>query len=143
MVANEGRTLARSVFRMLQGAFPFHDRPTGEVILGQLAEDAAEVNLAISQGTKAPRPVDPILVSAIDTGSTRRIKLGVLHVEGTDALMVDVEEGEVVELLQYEVAGIVQNICPWMGADCCQEALEGDSVVKIFARMIFETEIYA
>src|SRR5882757_8655770 len=87
MIANEGRTLARSVFRMLQGTLPLHDRPTGIVILRELAEDAAEIHLTIAQGAKTPGAVDPILVSAIDTRSTGRIELRVLHVEGTNTLM--------------------------------------------------------
>jgi len=53
---------------------------------------------------------------------------------------VDVEEGQVVELLQHEVAGIVQDIRPGMPADCSQEAFEGDSIMQVFARMISNTD---
>ncbi len=69
VVADEGCTLACSIFRMLQSAFPLHDRPARKVILRQLAEDAAEVDLPVAQRAKAPGTVDPVLISAIDARS--------------------------------------------------------------------------
>ena len=141
VVADEGRALACSIFRMLQSAFPLHDRPARIVVLRQLAEDATEVDLAVAQGAKAPGTIDPVLIPAVHTGSAGGIELGVLHVEGADALMVDVDEGQVVKLLQHEVAGIVENIRPRMAPDRSQEAFEGDPIVQIFPGVDFEAEI--
>ena len=40
---------------IFQAAFPFQDGPAFEVVLRQFAEDALEVDLAISNGPNAPR----------------------------------------------------------------------------------------
>ena len=54
--------------------------------------------------------IDPVLIPAVDAGARVRPELRVLHVEGTDPRVIGVDEGEIVELLQDEVAGIVEQL---------------------------------
>src|SRR6185437_7216304 len=61
--------------------------------------------------------------------------------ERPDALVVDVDEFEVVELLQDHVAGVVKNVRAGMIVDRGKEALEGHAVVKVFAGVQLETGI--
>ena len=55
--------------------------------------------------------------------------------------MVEIDELEIVDLLQQEVAGIIEDVGARMAADRVQESFEGRAVMQIFARMDFETEI--
>ncbi|RYF00506.1 MAG: hypothetical protein EOO78_11850, partial [Oxalobacteraceae bacterium] len=57
--------------------------------------------------------------------------------------MVDVDEGEVIQLLQHEVAGVVQDAGARVVADRFQEALEADAVVQVLARMQFVAQVDA
>src|SRR5688572_24458494 len=72
MIADEGSAFARTFLRMLDAAFPFHDRPALEAVLRELREDGAEIDLAVAQRTEAPRPVDPGLIAAIDAAAAVR-----------------------------------------------------------------------
>ncbi len=60
-----------------------------------------------------------------------------------DAFAVDVEEGEVIELLEYEVTGVVEDVAARMVADALQKHLEGDTVVQVFAGVELEAEVDA
>ena len=60
-----------------------------------------------------------------------------------DALVIDVDEVQVVELLQHEVAGIVQDIAARVVVHALQEHLEGDAVVQILTRMDLVAEVDA
>ena len=110
VVLDERRALARAVLGMLQRAFPFEHRPAVVIVLRELGEDAAEIDLAVAQRAEAAGPVDPALIAAIDALPAGRIELGVLHVERLDALVIDVDEGEIVELLQHEVRRVVVDV---------------------------------
>ena len=57
--------------------------------------------------------------------------------------MIDVDEGEIVELLQHEVAGVVEDVRARVIVDRVEEALEGHAVVQVLARMDFVGEIDA
>src|SRR5690606_26147901 len=103
VVLDELGTLARTIFRMLQRAFPLEHGPAVKVVGGELGEDGAEINLAVAERAEATGAVHPALIARIDALTAGRVELGVLHVEGLDALMVDVDVVEIVELLQHEV----------------------------------------
>ena len=60
-----------------------------------------------------------------------------------NAVMVDIDELQVVELLQDKMTGVVKNIGPRVLIDCIQESLEGRTVVQVFARMQLEAGIHA
>ena len=141
MVADEHSTLARTVLGMLEAALPFNHRPALEVVCGEVGEDAAEIDLSVAQRAKPPGPVDPGLVSAVNALAAARIELRVLDVEHLDAVGVDVDEGEIVELLQHEVARIVEDVAARMVVDALQQHLECDAVMQILARMDLVAEI--
>src|SRR5215510_3448609 len=64
VVGDELRALARRNLGMLQAAFPFIDRPAGEIIGGEAREDALEVHLAVAERPVARRALQPALVAA-------------------------------------------------------------------------------
>src|SRR5260221_683125 len=89
----------------------------------------------------ARAPPGPRLVAAIDAAFRRRMELGVLDMEDGDARMVDIDEAEIVELLQHEVAGVVEDLAARVIADAGEEPLEGDAVMEILAGMDLVAEI--
>jgi hypothetical protein len=56
-------------------------------------------------------------------------------VEGADALVVDVDEAEVVEALEHEVRGVVVDGAGDVPAHRVEEHLEGGAVEDVLARM--------
>src|SRR5690554_2086020 len=143
MPFDEKRALGRTLLRMLQATFPFQHRPARVIVLRHFGEDAPEINLSIAQRTKAPGAIDPVGIAAIDPLPAIGPELGVLYMEGTDALMIDVDKRQVVQLLQQKVAGIVQDIGARVVAHGFQKTLEADSVVQVFAGMQLVADVYA
>ena len=107
---DEGRAFRGALLGMLEAAFPFEHRPGVVVVGGELGEDRAEIDLAVAQRAEAAGAVDPRLVAGIDALAAVRVELGILHVKRLDALVVDVDEGEIVEMLQHEMRGIVVDV---------------------------------
>src|SRR5690606_24541235 len=107
---DELRTFAGAIFGMLDGAFPFEHGPAVKIIGGEFCEDGREVDLSIADRAEAPCPVDPGLEATIDALAAGGVELGILDVEGLDAILVDVDVIEIVELLQNEVARIVEQV---------------------------------
>src|SRR6185369_12975278 len=123
---------ARAVFGMLQRALPFEHGPARKIVLRHLREDRAEVDLPVAQRAEAPRALDPAAIAAIDTLPPIRTKLGVLHVKGLDALVIDIDEREVVELLQDVVTRIEQYVCAPVVLHGREKTFERHTVVQIF-----------
>jgi hypothetical protein len=65
VAADELRAFAGAVLGMLQAAFPFEHGPAGIIVLRQLREDRAEIDLAVAQRAEAAGAVDPAAVAAI------------------------------------------------------------------------------
>src|SRR6202042_904876 len=105
------------------------------------AEDGGEVDLAVAKRPEAPRTIDPVLIAAIDARAATRPILGILHVKRPHALVIDVEEGKVVELLQDHVAWVVENIRAGVPANRVEKALEGHAVMEVLARVKLETGV--
>ncbi len=63
--------------------------------------------------------------------------------ERLDALVVDVDEGEVIELLQQEVARIIVDGAAPVALQRVEEHLEGRAVEDVLARMDLEADIAA
>ena len=53
--------------------------------------------------------------------------------EHADALTVDVEERQVIELLQQEMTGVIQDAAAWMTVHPVEEHLECDPVMQVLA----------
>src|SRR5262249_5183226 len=107
------------------------------------AEDLSEVDLSVAQRTETARPVDPIQIPAINTGTPARTEFGILHVKCSHTLVIEIEKSQIIELLQNHVARIVQNVGAFVIADSSQKSLEGCAIVEIFAGMQFEARIDA
>ena len=117
VVGDELRALARAVLGVLQAALPFQHRPRVVADRRQFREDPAEVDLPVAERAEAPGAIDPGLEARIDALPAGRIELGVLDVERLDARGIDVDEGEIVELLQQEVRRIVVDVAARVIAD--------------------------
>src|SRR5690606_27519262 len=62
--------------------------------------------------------------------------------EHPDAFVIKIDELQVIELLQHKVAGVVQDICPFVVPRRLQETLERDPIVQILTRMEFKTNVH-
>ena len=113
---DEVRPFARAVLGVLQAAFPFHHRPAVKVVLRQLREDAAEIDLAVAERAEAPGAVDPGLEAAIDALPAGRVQLRVLDVEHADPVVVDVDVGQDSRGAAARSARVVEHVaraCPF------------------------------
>src|SRR3954470_17249861 len=106
---DEVGSLGGSLLGVLHAALPLQHRPAVEAVLRQLGEDAVEIDLTVAERAEPAGPVDPGLIPAIDALPGRRVEFRVLGVEHADALVVDIDVAQVVELLEHEVAGVVQD----------------------------------
>ena len=61
----------------------------------------------------------------------------------SDALVIEIDERRVVELLQQEVAGVVEDVRALVVADGLEEALERHAVVQVLAGMDLERDVDA
>ena len=135
--------LRRARFRMLDAALPLHHGPTRIVVLRHLAEYLPEIDLPIAERAEATRPVDPVLIAAINARAPTRPELRILHVKCANALVIEIEKSQIIQLLQNHVAGIVKNVGARMISDSGEKALEGRAVVQVFAGMQLEAYIHA
>src|SRR4051812_20653040 len=131
VVGDELRAFAGAVLRVLDAALPLEHRPTGIVVLRELREYRLEVHLPVAERTESPGAIDPRLEPAIHALPPRRIELGILDVKHADAVMIEIDVLEIVELLQHEVTGIVQQVAALVTADALEEHLERHTVVEI------------
>ena len=70
---------------------------------------AFEVDLPVTERTETTRAVFPCLKATVDPLPPGRPELGILDVEGLDPFMVDIDVAQIIELLQHEMAGVVQR----------------------------------
>ena len=124
MPGDERGALGRRDLWMFEAILPLVDRPSVEIIFGELREDPVEVDLPIAQRAVPSRALQPWLVPGIEALLAGRAKLGVFHVKALDALMVDVDERDIVQSLLDEVARVIVDVTSRMVADGCQELLE-------------------
>src|SRR5438552_9034028 len=143
MIGDELRPFARAILGVLETAFPLQHRPAGIIVLGELREDRLEVHLTVAQRTEPSGPLGPRLEPAIHALAAGRVELGVLDVKHADPLVIDVDVFEIVELLQHEMAGIVQDVATLVTADAVEEHFEGHAIVQILARMDIEAGVDA
>src|SRR5262245_24792926 len=109
VVANEAGAIAGAVLGMFKATFPFQRGPAAVVILGEFGEDQAEVDIAVAWRAKPAGALQPVDVSRVDPRLGASIPFGILDVKGHDALVVDVKESTVVDMLQEEVRGIIED----------------------------------
>ena len=129
MFAHKLCALGSAHLGVLDAALPLHDGPSRIVVPRHLAEHLPEIDLPIAQRAKPPRTVDPVLIAAIDARSPARPELRVLHVKRAHALVIEIEKGQIIHLLQDHVARVVENACARMIAHSGEEPLEGRAVV--------------
>src|SRR6266550_3663918 len=143
VVGDELRSLAGAVLRVLDAALPLEHRPARIVVLRQLREDRLEVHLTIAEGTEPAGAIDPRLEPAIHALAAGRIELGILDVKHADAVVIEVDVLEIVELLQHKVTGIVEQVAALVTAEALEEHLERHAVVQILAGMDLEAGVDA
>src|SRR5262245_3113757 len=143
VVANELGTIAGSVLGMLKATFPFQRCPAAVAILGELGEDQAEVDIAVAGGPKPAGALQPVDVSRVNPRLGAAIPFGILDVKGNNALLVDVKEAAVVDVLQEEVRGIIEDARGRVLPDDAKETLKREAVVQVLAGMQFEAHARA
>ncbi len=102
-----------------------------------------EIDLAVAERAEAAGAVGPGLETAIHALAARRIELRILDVKHSDTLVVDVDVFEIVELLQHEVAGVVEDVAALVTADAFEEHLEGRTIMQVFAGVDLVADIDA
>src|SRR5581483_1202429 len=140
---NEGRSLARALNGIFNAAFPLQHGPACKTVLRQFGEDLFEVNLPIPHAAEATRAILPVLVAAIDARSWRGMIFGVFDMKCLDMVLVVVEIADIVQLLQHEMRGIVENMDAGMVARRGEKAFKCNAVVQVFARMDLVRKINA
>src|SRR5579871_1135369 len=143
VMLDEVGALARAVLRVLERAFPFKHGPGRIAVLRELREHAAEIDLPVAKRAEAARPLDPRRIARVDALPAGRVELGVLDVERLDALVIDVDEFEIVELLQHEVRGIVVDRAALVAFERVEKALEGGAVENVLAGMKLVADVDA
>ena len=132
-----------ALFGAFDAAFPFEDGPTGEIVLRQLGKDGGEIDLAVAERTEAAGAIDPRLIAAVDALAAGGAELSVLDVKHLDALVIEVDVFEVVELLQNEMARVEEDVAARMIFHAVEEHFEAGAIVEIFAGVDFEAEVDA
>src|SRR5712664_76962 len=138
MPLDERSSFRSSLLAALDAALPLEHGPPIKAILRQLGKYSAEIHLAIPERAKPPCSIYPGLIATVDTLATCWTKLCVLYVKHFDALVVQVEEFKIIELLQHEMARVKQHVAPWMISGALQKHFKCNSVVQIFAGMDLE-----
>src|SRR5580698_6572364 len=110
VIANEDGSFCRACLGMLQATLPLQHSPTRIVVLRHLAENRAKIHLSVAQRTEASRPLHPILVAAINAAVSIRSEFGVFHMKRAHPFVVEVEKCEIVQLLQYHVARVKEDV---------------------------------
>src|SRR5262245_49175058 len=100
VVADESRAFACPILGVFQAALPLQHGPGVIVVLGELRENRVEGDLPVAEGAKPAGALDPAFIAAVNTDAGRRIELGILDVKRLDALVIEIDEGAIVELLQ-------------------------------------------
>src|SRR5690242_6247795 len=109
MLLDEARALGGSLVRILQAALPFQRRPAVEAVARQAAENAAKIDITVAKTAEASGAVEPLGIAAIDPAAGADIEFGVLDVKGADPRVVAVDEAEIVDVLQAQMAGVVED----------------------------------
>src|SRR5438874_2407379 len=99
MAGNKGSAFLRSLLGTLDAALPFQDSPAVETRLRQQREHLLEVDLPVAEGTEPAGPLRPRLIAAVDAHPAAGPELGVLDVEAGNALAVEPDELQVIQLL--------------------------------------------
>src|SRR5207302_6852812 len=97
--------------------------------------------LAIAGRAEPSGAVDPRLKAAVHALAAARAELGVLYVKHLDSVVIEIDEFEIVELLQDEMAWIEEDVAAGMIFQALQKHFKGDAVVQIFAGMNFKADI--
>src|SRR5208283_593065 len=114
-----------------------------EIVGGELGKDRFEINLAVAKRPVAPGALKPALIAAIDALLRGWVELGVLDVEHLDAIVIGVDEAEIVHALLDEVARVVIDVAALVAADRVEKHVERVAVEHVFARVDLKAEVDA
>src|SRR5450755_1374614 len=128
---------------MFEAAFPFEYGPSSKIVLCKFAKDGFEIHLSVTERTKPAGTVDPALVSAVYSLFSGRIEFRVFHMEHPDSFVIIINIGEVVELLQNKMRGIIEQAGARMVSYFFQESFIRNSIMQVFPRMNFITKVHS
>src|SRR5262249_45889878 len=133
VACDEGRALGGCNFGMFEAILPLIGRPSVEIVFGELREDLVEVDLPITKRAVASGAFQPRLVPGIEALFACRAELGIFHVKALDALVIDVNERDIVQSLLDEMACVIIDVAPRVIADRGKKSLERLPVKNVLA----------
>src|ERR1700674_656232 len=143
MPLNKGSSFCRPLFAALDATFPLQYRPSRKVILRELGKYRTEINLPVSRRAKPPRTIHPALITSVNALPARRTKLRILHVKHFNALVVHLDEFQIIELLQHEMAWVIQHVASLMIARTLQKHFKSGPIMQIFTGMNLKAQIHS
>src|SRR5690606_17087622 len=108
----------------------------------QFGENGLKIDLSVPERTIPSGAIAPVVISTKGTLFPGRIEFGILHVERFDKLMVMIDISDIIQLLQYKMTWIVQDIHPFMVSGSGQKPFKGIPIVQVLPRMDLITDIY-
>src|SRR5690606_31738428 len=95
--------------------------PSAVIVLRKFAKYSCKVNLSVPQRSESSRSFNPSLVSTVDSLLSGRIKLRIFYMEHLDALVVEINELEIIQALKHKVTWVIEDICTLMVAHLVEE----------------------
>src|SRR5260370_10025897 len=143
MPLNKRPPLGSPLLAAIDATLPLQYRPPGKIILRQLGEYRPKTPLPLAGRTKPPRSIYPRLIAPVNALPPARTKLRILYMKHLDPFVIQIDELQIIELLQHEMAGIKKYIASRMLAHALQKHFKRHSVMQIFARMNLKTQIHS
>src|ERR1700749_1339095 len=99
MVPDKHSSFLCSVFCIFDTTLPLQDGPTFIIVLRHFAEDRFEINLAISQRAKSSGPIDPALITAVNSLLPCWIEFRILYMKHSYPFVIVIDVVKIIEAL--------------------------------------------
>ncbi|VFS41209.1 Uncharacterised protein [Serratia liquefaciens] len=132
MAADKLAALARAGLTILQAALHSSTAQPAKSYSVSLLNTPLK-SICPSPGERKRRPLLPGLVSTVDAIAPVAAKFGVLDVKRFNTRMIDIDIGQVVHLLQMQVARVIEHIAARMVIHQRKKTLKGHAIVQVFA----------
>ena len=119
MSLNKGCSFTCSLFWAFNATFPFHNGPNIAAVLGEFCKDGFKIDLPITRRAVTTCAVAPVAIAPKSPFFPVGFKFRVFYVKSLDEFVVMVNIGEVVQLLQYKMARVIEDIHPFVVSCCC------------------------
>src|SRR5687767_11755490 len=97
--------------------------------------------MSIAKRSEPARTLHPALVSSIYAALSSCIELSIFHMEHFYKRMIEVDVLQVIQLLEYKMAWIIQDVAARVLFSCFPKALKRNSIVQVLTRVYLITKI--